>query len=260
MSNGAPAPQNFQAAAGQQANASQQAVADQTAQNRINQDNGFASTTYGPNGQQTSFNGPLGGLNQSLQQQAAQAMGNPFSLSGLPALTNGADARQQAIDAAYGDASSRLDPQFAQQEEQLKAQLAGQGLAPGSQAYNDALASFGRTKNDAYGGAMRGAIQQGTQAGNALYNQSLSARQNALSEALRGRGQAFSELQGLQGLTQQQGYNQAGRAETPQYLQAAGMQDQRDWQRYMFEQQQIKDYIEGGAQLGKSVAGLAFGL
>lgn len=260
MSNGAPAPQNFNAAAGQQAQASQRAVEEQTQQNRINQNNGFATTTYGPEGQQTSFNGPLAGLNSNLQGQAAQAMSTPFSLSSLPPLINGEQARQQAIDAAYGDASKRLDPRFAQQEQALKAQLAGQGLAPGSQAYNDALASFSAQKNDAYGGAMNGAIQQGTAAGNALFSQSMQARQNALMEQLRSRGQAFGELQGLQGLTQQQGYNQAGRAETPQYLQAAGMQGAQDWQRYVYEQQQIKDAIEGGLKLGTSIAGLPFGL
>lgn len=260
MSSGMPAPQNFGAAANQQAQASQQAVNAQTDQNRITQNNGFATTSYGPNGQQTSFNGPLGGLSTSLQEQAAQAMGTPFSLGGLPQLANGEQARQQAIDAAYGDASRRLDPQFAQQESALKAQLAGQGLAPGSQAYNDAIAGFGRQKTDAYGSAMNGAIGQGTAAGSALFNQSMQTRQNALLEQLRSRGQAFGELQGLQGLGQQQGYNQAGRAETPQLLQAAGMQGAQDWQRYMQELQNIKDAIEGGTQLAGSVAGLPFGL
>lgn len=260
MSSGMPAPQNFGAAAGQQAQASQRAVDQQTGANRITQNNGFATTSYGPNGQQTGFNGPLGGLSTSLQAQAAQAMGTPFSLDGLPGLTNGEQARQQAIDAAYGDASKRMDPQFAQQESALKAQLAGQGLAPGSQAYNDAVANFGRQKNDAYQGAMNGAIGQGTAAGSALFNQSLQTRQNALLEQLRSRGQAFGELQGLQGLSQQQGYNQAGRAETPQFLQAAGMQGAQDWQRYLYEQQQIKDAIQGGLQLGGAAAGLPFGL
>lgn len=256
MSSGMPAPQNFGESAAQQANSSQQAVNTQTQQNRISQNNGFASTTYGPEGQKTAFNGPLGGLNSSLQQQAAQAMGTPFSLSGLPPALDGAQAREQAINSAYGQASSRLDPQFAQQEEALKSQLAGQGLAPGSQAYNDALANFGRQKNDAYRGALSSAIGQGAQAGNALFSQSQQARQNAMVEALRGRGQAFSELQGLQGLTQQQGYNQAGRGETQQYLQAAEMQGAQDWQRYVYEQQQIKDAINGGA----SLAGAFFGL
>jgi hypothetical protein len=255
-----PAPQNFGAAAGQQAQASQYAVDQQTQQNRINQNNGFATTSYGPNGQQTSFNGPLGGLSTNLQAQAAQAMGTPFSLDGLPPAIDPSQAREQAINSAYGQASSRLDPQFAQQETALKAQLAGQGLAPGSQAYNDALSNFGRQKNDAYNGALSSAVGQGTQAGNALFNQSIQSRQNALMEMLRSRGQAFGELQGLQGLSQQQGYNQAGRAETPQYLQAAGMQGAQDWQRYLYEQQQIADGIKGGVGLATSLAPLALGL
>lgn len=260
MSEGKPPPQNYAALAGQQAQASQNAVDQQTQSNRINQDNGFASTTYGPNGQQTAFNGPLAGLNSNLQQQAAQAMAVPFSLSGLPPTVNGEQARQQAIDAAYGDASKRLEPQFAQQEQALKAQLAGQGLAPGSQAYNDAVANFGRTKNDAYGSALNGAIGQGTAAGNAIFNQSLQGRQSAMLEQLRQRGQPLADLQGLQGLTQQQGYNQAGRGETPQYMQAGQLQYNQDWQRYMYEQQQIKDAVQGGVQLGGALVGVPFGL
>lgn len=257
MGSGMPAPQNFTGAADRQAQASQQNVNQQTAANRPNQSNPFSTSTWtqGPNGQwsqSTQFSGPLAGLNTSLQQQAAQSMSTPFSLSGLPALTDGAGAREQAINAAYGSATSRLDPAFQQQEEQIRTRLQQQGLAPGSEAYEREVSSFGRTRNDAYNQALNSAIGQGTSAGQALFNQSLASRQNALSEALRERGQAFGELQGLQGLTQQQGFMGAGLGQTPDYLGAAGMQGAQDWQRYLQKQQERAELIGAGGDLLKT--------
>lgn len=260
MGSSAPAPQNYAASAAQQAQSSQAAADTQMQNNRITQNNGNATTTYGPNGQQTTLNGPLAGLQGSLQQQAADAMGAPLDLSGLPQVLDGAQAREQAINSAYGESTKRLDSRFGQQKSALEAQLAGQGVVPGSEAYTRAMRDFDANQNDAYTSAMNGAVAQGTSAGQALQQQSLVARQSALGEALRRRGQAFSELGGLQSLTQQQGYNQAGRAETPQYLQAAGMQSQDDWRNYMWEQQQIRDAIQGGAQLGGAALGVPPGM
>lgn len=258
MGSGMPAPQNFGQAAQQTADASRTNVNAQTQANRPNQSSPFASRTWsqGPNGQwmdQTTLNGPLGGLNDSLQQQASQAMSQPFSLSGLPALTDGATAREQAIKASYGSATSRLDPAFQQREEQMRTRLQQQGLAPGSEAFEREMSMLGRERTDAYGQAMNSAIGQGAQAGQALFGQSMAARNNAMAEALRQRGQAFGELQGLQGLTQQQGFMGAGMAQAPDFLGAAGLQGQQDWGRYQFQQQQLADIIGGGAQLAGSL-------
>lgn len=242
MGSGAPPPPNYLDAANRQSQASQQAVNQQTMANRPNQSSPFATSTWtqGPNGQwqqSTQFTGALGGLNDSLQQQAAQAMGQPFSLSGLPELTSGEAAREQAINSAYGSATSRLDPAFQAREEQTRTRLMQQGLQPGSAAFDEAMSSLGRERTDAYNQALSSAIGQGTQAGQALFGQSMAARQNALAEALRQRGQAFGELQGLQGLTGQQSFMGAGLAQSPQYLQAAGLQDAADFGRYQLDQQ-----------------------
>lgn len=260
MSSGMPSPQNYAASASQQAQASQRAADVQMNNNRIAQNNGNATTTYGTNGQQTVLNGPLAGLQTGLQQQAADAMGQPLDLSGLPPMLDGAQAREQAISSAYGESSKRLGARFGQQKSALEAQLAGQGVVPGSEAYTRAMADFTTGQNDAYSSAMNGAVAQGTAAGQALQQQSAMARQSALGEVLRKRGQAFSELGGLQGLTQQQGYNQAGRGETPQYLQAASMQSEDDWRRYQEEQKQIRDAIEAGGQLGGVALGVPPGM
>lgn len=258
MGNSAPPPPNYRAAAQETADASQNAVNQQTQANRPNQSTPFASVgwTQGPNGQwtqNTAFSGPLAGLSESLQQQAAQAMSTPFSLSGLPGLSTGEDARKQAIDAAYGQATSRLDPQWAQREGENRSRLLGQGLAEGSEAYNNAMANLSRERNDAYGGALSSAIGQGTEAGNALFNQSLAARQQGLAEALRSRGQAFGELQGLQGLTQMPGFQGAGLAQAPDYMNALGLQQQADWQAYDAKNQGTTDAIRGGVDILKTL-------
>ena len=62
--------------------------------------------------------------------------------------------------------SQRLDPRFAQQEDQLRTRLANQGVTAGSEAWNREMQSLNQSKNDAYNQLM-----------------------------LQGRGQAFSELQ-----------------------------------------------------------------
>jgi hypothetical protein len=62
--------------------------------------------------------------------------------------------------------SQRLDPRFAQEEDRLRTRLANQGVTAGSEAWNREMSSLGQMKNDAFNQLM-----------------------------LRGRGQAFSELQ-----------------------------------------------------------------
>lgn len=62
----------------------------------------------------------------------------------------------------------RLDPRFAQQEDQLRTRLANQGVTAGSEAWNREMSALNQSKNDAYNSLM-----------------------------LQGRGQAFSELQAM---------------------------------------------------------------
>ena len=262
MSSGSDKAPDYVGAAERTAQGNQQALNQQTRANRPNQSSPFATRTWtqGPNGEwtdQTAFTGPMAGLNQSLQQQAASAMGTPFSLSGLPELTDGAAAREQAINAAYGSATSRLDPAFQQRDEQTRLRLQQQGLTPGSEAYERELSALGRDRNDAYNQAMSSAIGQGTAAGQALFGQSMASRQNALAEALRQRGQAFSEMQGLQGLLGQQGFMGAGMGQGVDYLQALGMKDAAELQRQQVNQQLIGEIIGAGAQAGGAIGGAA---
>jgi hypothetical protein len=234
----APAPPDYMGLANQQAAFSQQNTNQQTLANRPNQSNPYASSTWtqGPNGewsQQTAFNGPLAGANASLQQQAANNLSTPFSLSSLGTLGTGDDARNQAITGAYNQATSRLDPAFQQRENALRTRLQNQGLQEGSAAFKNAMSQFGNERNDAYTSAMNMAIGQGTAAGDSVFRNNLASRQQGLEELLRQRNMPLAEMQQMNALTGMQGFNQAGRAETPNLLGAAGMQDAanyRNWQ------------------------------
>lgn len=110
-------------------------------------------------------------MSQGLGQKAEGAMGNintgPMDLSSVGKIQ----------DQAYGAMTSRLDPQWQQREQMQKTQLANQGLAPGGEAYTNAMRDFGNQRNDAYQQAQLGAIQtapQTYQLANAAYNQPLN--------------------------------------------------------------------------------------
>ena len=79
------------------------------------------------------------------------------------------EADTAAIEDRLGELySSRMDPQFARDEDALRTRLVQQGLTPGSQAWDAEMERFGQNKNDA-----------------------------RVQTMLQGRGQAFSELQAL---------------------------------------------------------------
>lgn len=192
--------------------------------NRPNQTNAFGSTlTYGKdaNGNVTQtqgFGGPFGDLSKSLMGQAAGTMGQPMDWSQFGQIGNGDDARNQAINAAYGQATSRLNPQWAARDEALQAQLANQGLDPQtSQAGRMAQFQQNQARNDAYGSAMNSAIMQGQAAGDSVFRNNMMSRQQAIAEALKARGMPMAELGQLGGFLGQEGItgqsNQMGAAQ-----------------------------------------------
>lgn len=180
--------------------------------NRPNQTNAFGASsqwTQNPDGtysQKQSFGGPLGGLATNLQNQAAGAMGTPFDLKQFGTPGNGDQARDQAIQSAYGQATSRLDPQWNQREEAQRTQLLNQGLDPSSEAYRNAMGEMGRERNDAYSSAMNGAIGQGTAAGSAAFQNNMLSHQQAIADYLRQRGGALGELGQMGGMLGQDSF------------------------------------------------------
>lgn len=96
---------------------------------------------------------------------------NPVSVSIDPNIMN---SMQNYSDAAYQSATRELDPQWAQNQNQIQQQLIGQGLQPGSQAYNAAMQTFNQSKNDAYAQARNQGLTQGLAAQNQAFGQGLS--------------------------------------------------------------------------------------
>ena len=97
--------------------------------------------------------------------------------------------RNQVINSLYGQQTSRLDPQWQQRDEAMRTQLANQGLAPGGEAYTNAMRDQTFARNDAYNSALNSAI------GNA------TAQQQAQFGMAQGAGQFANQAQ-------QQGYGQ----------------------------------------------------
>jgi hypothetical protein len=137
-------------------------------------------------GTQNSFDqgGPLQyGFNQG---QQVQGQVGPQDLSA---------ASQQAQDAAYGQATARLDPQFAQNRQAMETKLANQGLSQNSDAYRTALSNFDQQQNDAYSQARAAAVQQGNAAAQQLFDQSLAQGQFANQAAGQMYGQNLGAAQ-----------------------------------------------------------------
>lgn len=221
----------------------------QTQANRPDQVNSFGASTnwtQGPNGQWTqtqSLGGPLGDASKNLMGQIGGQQSMDWGQFGN--LVTGDDARKQAIEAAYGQAASRLDPQWQQRETQLSSRLANQGLDVNSQAYKNAMQGFNQGRNDAYGSAMNSAIGQGTAAGQAVFGQNMAQRQQMIAEALRARGMPMEELQKLQGLTGQSGFMGAGKADATNNLGASRLEYDAWLRQQELEEQKKADAMNG---------------
>lgn len=161
-------------------------------------------------------NAALGRVNQLGQV-------NPYQAPAGGPPTASEDYRKQIQDALYGQMTSRLDPRFQQQESDLTARLAAQGITQGSQAYDREFSNFGRDRNDAYQSALNNAITGGEQAVSGQFGRDMSGRQQSVSEAdmayknqFAGRNQVLNELSALrtgsQVQTPQFGSTQSGAA------------------------------------------------
>jgi hypothetical protein len=161
--------------------------------------------TQGPGGQ------PLPGVVSSFGQGLPGVV-RGFGTNFIPGLVG------QAQNAAYGSQAQYLDPQFAHAGEQLRQQLADQGIQEGSPAYTQAIGDFARSQREAYSNAQMNAVQAGNAQEQALFGQALAgagfsnqAQQQMFGQAATGAGfanQAQAQLFG-QGMSLADLYNQA---------------------------------------------------
>lgn len=162
----------------------------------------------------------LSGLGFNLTDRAGQSLQGQVDASNLPSLSGGPGllghvqtgldysgapqvptdfnaATKQAQDAVYNQATSRLDPQWQQAQEQLDSKLANQGVTQGSQAYQTAEDNFQRQKTDAYNQANYSAVGAGNALEGQLYGQALAGRQEGVNEA-NTQGQFANDAQAQQ--------------------------------------------------------------
>lgn len=183
------------------------AAGKQLQNNRLNTSSPFARQTFNPDGStSTELNGGLGAAAGGLMGQAGD-MARPMDWDQFGNLGNGDDARNQAIDAAYGQATARLDPQWDDRMERERTRLLNQGLSEDSAAFKGSMRDTNFARNDAYGSAMNSAISQGTAAGDSVFRNNLMSRTQMISEALKKRGMPVEEISKLQSLLTQPGYN-----------------------------------------------------
>jgi len=243
MGKAVPSPGNYQQAAQQQAQASQNNVNQQTWNNRpdIIGNTQSQQWTQGPDGRWTLRQGygQSEGLANMLRGQAYDLMSGPMD--------DGTTARNQTIDSAYKAAEARLNPMWAQREQLRDSTLANQGIDPASAAAQQARREFSNSRNDAYNGALAAAIREGNASGSDVFRNNLAARNNPLQQLL-----ALAGLQGPQ-------FNTAGVGQTPDLLAALMGQDNANMKQWQLQQQQMTDAIGAGAQL-LGAAGKLFAL
>lgn len=200
-----------------------------TAANRINQQTPYGSLSYQQTGTDAQGN-PIWSANQQLSPELQQL--TQSSLAGLQASQanpmygiNPGDTYSNAI-------MQRLAPQQRQQAEALDAQLANQGIMPGSEAYNRAKTLQGQTQNDALTSAIVGGMQTGLQA---------QGLQNTTAANIRNLATPGYVTP----------YNQAAVA-GPDYLSAYTSQNATDIARANAEAAQRSSLLGGLAGLGSS--------
>lgn len=121
-----------------------------------------------------------------------QSVSTPYGYGGIGNEVNQQDLATQTKgfeDALY----SRIDPQFARDEEALRTRLINQGIGQGSQAYNTEMERFNQAKTD----ARMQAVLQGAQYGGTLQNQAMQRRNQSIQEYDAQRNAPLNEYIGL---------------------------------------------------------------
>jgi hypothetical protein len=243
---------DYVGAAGAQGASGVANIGAQTGANRPDQSTDFASSqwTQGPDGQwqqHLGLTGEMAGLSGELQNNAFGAEQGPM-FGNLGSLGDG----QQAIDASYNQAKSRLDPQWAQSKDNLDTQLANQGLDPNAPgAGQRAEGNFDRARTDAYQTAENNAVQQGI----AQQGMQLQQRGQLAGEDIAGRQVPMQQLQQLLGFEGMPQFVGAGAAPATPYLGA--MQGQGNYQ--LGQADQNNQLMGGFGQFVGAGLGAGFG-
>jgi hypothetical protein len=167
--------------------------------------------------------------------------------------------QDEAGDALYNRATSRLDPRWEQKNEALESQLRNQGLRPGDEAYDRAIEEQGFQETDAYnqaqwqataGAGAEGGRMQGMDRNAIAMNQTL--RQQQIAEVMQQRGFTLNEINAI--LTGQQigmpsmpGFNTAGVAQGADLTGAARDSYSAEMDAFSAQQAMTQSVLNAGA-------------
>jgi hypothetical protein len=184
---------------------------------------------------------------------------------GLPAapgqLDDTAQYRQNAEDALYRRAASRLDPMWQAREASQETKLWNSGFRPGDAGFDASMGQFGQQRNDAYqqaidqaiaGGRAEAAGMQGLDIQGGQYQ--TQQRQQALAEQMQRSGYSLNQINAILSgqqvaMPQMPNVSQAGAAQATNYLGAAQMQGQSQLDAFNAEQAQLQGMLSGAGSL-----------
>ena len=180
-------------------------------QNAINAQGGQLASTYGSVFQSPTFNsvGDMPSMNYYGSRLNQQQFNPATQLKPLSQYNVNTQVDQSQLPTyginpgqSYSDAiMQRLKPQMAQSLQSQQAQLANQGIVPGTEAYNNQMRTFNQGQNDQLTSAIVGGMQTGLAANQQAYGQ----QANQIGLNLTGQAQQFG--QGISENTQNMGAN-----------------------------------------------------
>jgi Chaperone of endosialidase len=174
--------------------------------------------------QQTQLGGKMNDLAINQTDRINTLLSTPLSLDGLPDAPGDSEGyRREVEDAMY----ARLNPQLDRDRAALENRLVTQGLARGSEQFNEAMSEHGRNVNDARNQVL---LASGAEARSQGAHQATN-RERSMQERLTERNQPINEITALMG---------GGQVSMPQFTPFRGSQmSETPIGQYMFQSAQM---------------------
>ena len=209
-----------------------------TAANRVNQNTQYGNLNYTQSGTD-QYGNPTYTANQTLDPKF-QGTFNNLAQNAQTASGTPLDTGMASWDKATGLINQRLQPQIQRENEASDAQLANQGIMPGSQAYTTAKTLLGQQHNDLSNQAQLA----GLSAQNQFFNQGVTAQNLPLAQL-----GAFKSATTPNYVSPYQQQGVAG----PDYLTAYGLQNQNNIAQQNMDVNQRNAMLNGLGGVGSSL-------
>jgi hypothetical protein len=209
-----------------------------TSANRLNQNTAYGGLNYQQTGTD-QYGNPTYSVNQTLAPEFQGTFSN-LAQNVQNASQTPLDTGMASWDKATGLINERLQPQIQRENEASDAQLANQGIMPGSQAYNTAKTLLAQQHNDLSNQAQLA----GLSAQNQFFNQGVTASNLPLAQ--------LGAFKSATTPTYVSPYQQQGVA-GPDYLTAYGLQNQNNIAQQNLQTNQNNAMLNGLGGLGSSL-------